>query len=391
MNFKSEYKIYSKLKFDCGFKNTYTINKIMFSSGGSINVIIRIKLPDRKFIILKIMPQTLYHNTKTKPNFDLLEIKFYQFFTQKYLLTDRTPHIVGIYNQTHCPDIKKFITKYLLDKKCLSIQDQLAKKIKSSESDDYLCDILLRGEMKLIRSDFYMVMLENCQMDLALMLRNMIRDVSYSKPIDIISELNRIFFQIIFTLSIIKDDYAGFLHGDFFVRNILVNMEKTYKKTDMIAYHYKTNIFYLPANGSNVKINDFGMSIIANKIEPNVFDPHTDPRHIFNSENYDPFSKKTDLFNFFIDTYKYISEMSDDYMPDKPVINSLRSFFQKFLDIKSIDKIPNKELLTDIWHINGLKILTDTLLEPSEYLIGDHFKQFRVLNPNSVIIKHYNL
>lgn len=390
MDFKSKYQIYSKFKLSCDIPN-YTVKNIMIGSGGSMNIIIRIELPGKKYLILKIMPQTLYYNVKKQPDFDKLEIKFYQFFTKKYLLTDRTPHIVGIYGTKQCSDIKKFIKKYLLNRACPTLTELLKGK-SISESKEAICDILLRKEMKLLRDDFYLIALENCDGDLVRLLEKMISLSSKSKKFvhSLLAELERIFFQLIFTISIIKNDYPGYLHGDFFVRNVLYSIENEFKSSDIVAYHFKKIIFYLPANGIYAKINDFGMSIIVNEITPDVFDPHLDPRSIHN-RNYNPFSKKTDLYNFLLDTYNYLDEFGLTFGLDANSVKSIEKFLSRFIDIKFLKKIRHQSILSDIWHIDGVKILTDTLLNPTDYLEQHHFDKFKTLKPGSHIIKNYNL
>lgn len=388
MDFKSKYDIYSKYKLNC--KNKYKIKDVMIGGGGSMNVILRLFLPEKKYLILKIMPQTFYYNVKEEPNFDELEIKFYKFFTKKYLLTNRTPNIVGIYGYVHCPDIKTFIKKYILDKPCPTLTDSLFTSM--TVTQEILCDILLRLEMKLIKKDFYIMSLENCDGDLTKYLEEQVKKVAqHKRPVnDFISDLKKIFFQIIFTLTIIKDDYPGFLHGDFFVRNVLYSLETKFKSSDVVAYYYQDLIFYLPANGICAKMNDFGMSIISNVIVPNITDPHADPRAI-NSRNYNPFSKKTDLFNFLFDVHKLLISFTMEFDLEPVLSRILGKFMNNFIDIQTLDKIPMQDILDDIWHIDGIKLLTNTLDNPQEYLLGSHFNEFKQLNKTYRIIFHYNM
>ena len=259
MNFVSEYKIYSKIKLDCTLGPDISVEKIMYGLGGSHNIIVKAKFKSR-ILIIKIFPLDAYHNTKLTPNFNKLEIKFYQFLTQKFLLTKRTPHIVGIYSYRHCSYIQPLIKK-LLHKPCLSYSDQLMTQIsKQSESDKHLCDILLRKEMKLIMEDFDMALIEYCETDVTSFIKQYLIKIKKSKSpkyiLGMVYGLHIIIFQIIFTLGIIKDAYPGFLHGDFFLRNILLQNIQSFGQTDYVAYHFKNKIFYLPANGPNAKIND---------------------------------------------------------------------------------------------------------------------------------------
>lgn len=99
-------------KISCNVVDQFKIKKIIFGSGGSNNIILDVDdLNKNNKLIIKIIPDFIYFNVKIKPNHDQLEIKFYQFFTKKYLLTARTPHIVGIYSYQKCSQIDKLLKK----------------------------------------------------------------------------------------------------------------------------------------------------------------------------------------------------------------------------------------------------------------------------------------
>ena len=406
MNYITEYDSVAKINLDCILGADIEIKKVMHGSGGSINIIVLAisKKTGAEFII-KIFPRTIYYNVKIYPNFDDLEMAFYYFFTKQYVQTNRTPHIVGIYSSIKCPDLESIIKQKIMGMSCPTITSKLKSKLKSrhrSKSDqtyktDYLCDILLRKQMKMIDSECDMILLEYCPDDFSSVLEQSLKKISVSKGENLEKDVSglvrllyRLFFQIIFTLTIIKDDYEGFLHGDFFLRNILIRSESAYKSTDYVSYQYKSNIFYLPANGFYAKINDFGMTTIANKIEPNVFDPNADPRRVLNGQNYNPFSKKTDLYNFFIDLYDELLFIEEEENIHPVKLQSVYKLIRKFFNTDTIDKIPDKDYLSSIWHIEGIDILTSTLKTPPEYLMGKLFDQFKTLPVGCVVIKKFN-
>src|SRR5690606_1066114 len=141
---------------------------------------------------------------------------------------------------------KKFILSIIPEnsKKCPTYEQKLTQKINLTESNLKLCNILHRLEFKLIDNQFNLVMLEYCTSDLSMLLlhhMNQLKNKTRLKLIEFnfVNDFDRILFQLIFTLAIIKDDYIGFIHGDFFMRNILLNEEKNYKFYDYVAYHYK--------------------------------------------------------------------------------------------------------------------------------------------------------
>jgi len=401
MNFNTKYSIFHNIPFECNLKKYFRINNIYVGSGGSHNLILDISDKNKHYAVIKIIPKMVRFNVKKKPNRDQLEIKFYQFLTKKYLRTDRTPHIVGIYNHKKCSPYDKLLLHLNPDMKhCPTKQDYLTKKINISHVQTVLCEQYEKYNHELIDKDYDMLLLEYCNLDLSYFLEwNMNRIKSEQSKFNLagfIYQLERLFFQIIFTLTIIKDDYPGFIHGDFFVRNILLLVETAYASNDYVAYHYEQRIFYLPANGIYVKINDFGYSVLVNELEPVEY-KYKKKYHKYNNVN--PFNPKNDLFDFFYDIYDGQNMGTTSLMklakakalPSK-TIKVLRSFLSKFFDIKTIDRVNiiNRELLQKTWYIDKIPVLENSLMTPREYLVGHYFKPFQDLPPNARIVKHFN-
>ncbi|XWV24812.1 putative serine threonine protein kinase [Tupanvirus deep ocean] len=404
MDFKYLYDSFSKLKFNCNITNLFKIKRIMFGSGGSSNIVIDVRDKNNNELIIKIIPDINFYNIKIKPDTNLLEIKFYQFFTEKYILTERTPHLVGIYNHQNCTRLDKLLLNIKPSKKtCPSYEDKLKKKINQSKVDFMICDLLLRHQMKILGPIFDVVLLEYCGGELHSMIEwylNQIKITSGSAQKNItnifISDLNRILFQIIFTLAIIKEDYPGFLHGDFFIRNILVSSETKYNDMDYIAYYYKQKIFYLPANGIYAKINDFGLTVIANELEPNTYEIDKQFHKLYNKN---PFNEKSDIFNLLHDIYdgqnwgsQSIKKLGNNLKIPKNKFDEIRSFINNFIKVDAIDKInnTNKFLLDQTWDIDGIKILENSVRTPNEYLMRNIFSGLQFLPANANIVRHFN-
>ena len=381
MNFILNYADNHKRKFDCHIKKD-KINRIILGSGGSNNIIIDFQDNGIR-LINKVIPQLIQFNVKIERNADQLEIKFYQFFTKKYMLTNRTPHIVGIYNHQTCTRIDKLLR--MLVSECPSLEDRLTKK--QSESDDYkICDLLLDYEAGLVRSEYDIVLLEYCPTTLSQVLSNIVHQENGP------SILKRILFQLIFTLAIIKDDYPGFEHGDFFVRNILISFEELYDENDYIAYHYQKEIFYFPANGMYAKMNDFGKSVIVNKIESSTYRLY---QPSYERDHRNAFNQKTDIFNLLHSIYdghnlgtQSIATLLNQRKKSIPIIKLMA----KFLDTKTIDKINknNRYLLDITWHIDRIKILEDTVKTPDEYMMGNYFTEYQNLPKGGNVVRHFN-
>lgn len=406
MNFKYLYDELHNLKFSCDVIDNFDINRIMFGSGGSINVVLEIesKKPQSKLIV-KVIPDLVYKNVVKKPNTNQLEIKFYQFFTKKYVLTDRSPHFVGIYSHQNCQPIDKFLKKINPEKgKCPSYQDYLLNPMENKMVENKLCDLLLRYEMKLLDPTYDVLYLEYCEYDLSDVVANYMNVIrkkilsdSRSVVADFIHFLYRMIFQLIFTLAIIKEDYPGFIHGDFFVRNILVNIEHGYTANDFVAYHYKQKIFYLRANGSYAKINDFGLSIMLDELKPNIYD---DEENYLKFHHKNPFNQKNDIFNFLHDLYDgenigawSIRKWADNLNIPFSEIAHIRSFLGEFINVDTIDRINsiNSSLLKQTWNIDGIDILENCVKTPDEYLTqNNYFEIFQEIPKDAKIIRHFN-
>lgn len=406
MDFAANYDKYHNLKLSCDIKSDFVINYVMFGSGGSSNIILNVTpkndVDDK--LIVKIIPSIIYTNVKIKPDYSQLEIKFYQFFTKKFILTNRTPHIVGLYNHQDCSGIASLLQNIRTNKgKCATTEDKLMKKEMKREDfiDNSICDLLLRHELKLIDSGFDIMLLEYCPIEFSFFIEDYMVQISKAEK-DVERVINvfiycliNIFFQLIFTLAIIKDDYPGFQHGDFFVRNILLSNVK-YVNGEFVAYHYKQKIFYLSASNVYAKINDFGYTLIAEDIVPSTYKYD---KMYFRANNTDPFNKKTDIFNLLHDVYsgqdlgtQSIMTLATDLKLPQDKMEPILRFMDNFIDIKLIDSIneTNRGLLNRTWNIDKIKILEDSVLSPEEYLMGDHFLFLQELPTGGKVIKHYN-
>lgn len=399
------YKKYHKYSVGCDLKNQFKINKIMTGSGGSENIIVEVVDKTGNSLILKIIPQFEINNVRIKPDFSLLEIKFYEFFTKKYILTNRTPHIVAIYNHQQCTNIAKTLKGIRQENsKCQPLTKKLLIKTDPWDIDQRICDLILKNKLELVNPVFDMLLLENCPISLTEMIQDYIFDISRSNGAlqkkfinSFINNLQRCLFQIIFTLAIIKDDYPGFYHGDFFMRNILCVIEKSYNENDFVAYHYRKLIFYLPANGTYFKINDFGLSVIVKELTPAVYHLEDKIRKYY---NIDAYNKKNDIFNILQDIYDGRQFSSSSIMGlaaqnniSMRIINPVREFLKKFINVDVIDKInsTNPGILNTLWHIAGVKILEDTVETPQQYLTRKYFHEYLILPANGNVIKHFNL
>lgn len=394
-------KIVSTIKSQCNFLNDYVIHSIKNGYGGSNNIVLILKKGKKIEVVVKIMPRNNFKNLKIVPNNDQLEIKFYEFFTHKFVITNRTPHIVNFYKHHKCEKIADLLKK-INKKKCLTMDEKLNMK-NIYYDDNNICDLLNRFESDLIKSKYDVMYMEYCESSMPSFIGDSIYSIKQSKENklesifnDFFYNLHRLLLQIIFTMAIIKEDYPGFFHADLFMRNILICSIHDKKDTDYVAYHYNQRIFYLPANGLYAKISDFGRSILENELEPSTYSIDKSSNKYY---NYNPFNKKNDIFTLLYDIYdgenfgaESIISLSNKFKMPKKRLDRIRNFMNIFIKTSVIDKIKENHasFLDSIWYIDNIKTLENTILTPHEYLTNGSFEIFQILPDECSIIKHYN-
>jgi hypothetical protein len=358
MEFYELYPEFSRLSVRCGKLDSYIkIKTISVGSGGSNNVIIIGKLKyNGKIIAIKIIPFLMKAPAMVERNpKDQNEIKFYELFTREIVLKKITPHIIGMYKSKHCNDIRN-----ILPNTCLTIEQALFKAENASLMQ--LCNLYRMLLDKIIGKQFDVALLEFCPADLS----GKLWEISELKTSKIINFLNRLVFQVAFTLAHLYIQYPDFQHGDLFIRNILGIDVDHYKNNEYFEYTYDNYKFYLPANGYFVKITDFGQSRLDHLIPTNkVF---IDPK----SREVDHLS---DMFNFLHDIYNGQELGANSLMTtirSKNKREAVRNYLKEYIDVNYIDRFNenNKSIFDNMWNISSYnKIIKATKIrEPKEYL-----------------------
>ena len=231
--------------------------------------------------------------------------------------------------------------------------------------------------------------------------------------------INRVIFQYSFTMCAIYTILPTYIHNDMFLRNIMARVETKYTENDFVEYICKNEkkgsgddsgddmIFYLPANGICIKINDFGYSLALPEIGDKIL--HKD--FLNRTKCVDEFTKfqpnmstdnshNSDTFNFIHDLYDGANMGQDSLMTliknntkiknKVKIIHSIKNTIKHYLDIDIIDKINeiNKKELNRIWNINTIPELEATIKHPMTYL-KDNFKLFSTKPINATIVKTY--
>jgi hypothetical protein len=217
--------------------------------------------------------------------------------------------------------------------------------------------------------------IEYCESDLNKELHKIIK----KNKDKIKSFLDRILFQIFFSLEVIKETYPLFMHNDLFIRNIMIkNIENDNK---FIRYKINNNYYDLPATGSMVKINDFGLTYINKQINKKK-----------------PFKcLSNDWFNILYDIYNGSNLGSSSLMSltkNKEKQLFIKKYFSNFINIKIIDKIIKNHKKSELdwnWKITCDNELEKILLVKNTKEIFDYFYDIFSASLENNITEIYNV
>jgi len=317
--YKSKYLILKKYKkggklFDyCNLPRNADLH---FGSGGS-DAIIAV-LDD---IVYKYFPIFVgFYDPKIKEIINLIkyEIMVIKKLTEKFVYTNKTPHIVKYYNYYKCDKIPSNI---------FNICDSYVKYLTEKKQFNNQCDLLYKkGYPRKLISPMFILEMEKVSNSL----ENSIIEISKKKWKEIEIFLDRLFFQIFFTLEIIKTIYPNYIHNDLFIRNILTENNKGLNNK-FIRYKYKNNFFDLPANGLFIKINDFSM----NQLSKSFYIKNNKNNLIINDHYRDYFSIIYDVYN----GANLGSKSLKTLIKNKNKLEKIDKYFNKFINVKIINKI----------------------------------------------------
>lgn len=294
--------------------------KLLFGSGGSETIIaITPKKDVYKYFPLIIKKGTPKKDIKYFVQRFKTEINNLKRLTKQFIHTNKTPHLVKLLNYDYCDKIPKNIFNDCIEN---------AIFLQSKHEPEPKCDYIYK-DSNIIGHGMYVAKLEYCDSQLNDALEKIIK-----KPIvQIKSFLDKLLFQIIFTLEIIRQKYPNYIHNDFFIRNILTTTNNVSKnKYNRYVLHNK--IYDIPADGLFIKIGDFSMS---------KFNGYS---NIYR----DWFNIIYDLYNGANHGSKSLSSLTKNFKKQQ----FLKKYFNQFMNVKIIDKIiknGKKKYLDRGWNI----------------------------------------
>lgn len=350
--------------------------KIYFGSGGSDGIIAVLEDRAYKYFPLFIRPRDNAKKIKEKNDNNKYEIAVIKELTKRIIKPKLSPHIIEFYANHRCDKIPSNIFK-----DCPSIADYLLKPSIEQKSK---CDLIFdKGYPRKLYKPMHVIEFEKGDGTL----NDEIVRISKKKWDLIETFLNRLFFQVFFTLESIKLVFPDYQHNDLFIRNILT-MKTNYQDDQYIRYNYNYQeqyTFDLPASGLYIKLNDFGMNELNKKLSKRYFND------VFISNRY------RDYFSIIYDVYNGGNHGGSSLyklIKNNDKIKKIDKYFGKFLNVKTIKKIIKnnkkrhldwdweKTLDNDVVNLLGIK-------EPDEYL--KHFIKIFPYDKNHNIIEEYGI
>jgi hypothetical protein len=312
-------------------------------------------------------------NSITRVDNDQQEIQTYKILTNEFVLTNKSPHIVSM------------IDTYKINIEHLFLGLPTIEKIyltRSTFIQQRLSFMRFQFNKHTLKSIADVAVLEKCPLTIPGQLSKILSSRSKNKMQNIIDFIDRIVFQVVFTLAVIQDKYPTFVHNDFFLRNVLAVEEK---KGKYIEYSYKSHKFYLPS-GFMIKINDFGYTLDKSKFTSSLKKEANS--RLISMPNIN--CKKCDIFNFLHDLYdgETLGVTSLQNGLDNKQFKIVKQTINKYIDTDILDKILNNndDMLRNLWSIYHITFLQKIVKEPHEYLISG-FKKFKKI-PAKIHVKY---
>lgn len=253
------------------------IKEWKFGSGGSTTII---GISKNKQYAYKFFPLIVYpgENIKAVINNIKQECWVWNILTRQIVNKNVSPHIVPLEGVSHY-SINSFFNK------CPSLLEYITSKKNANKP----CSYLYRNIPSHIQKGLYVAKSKFIPYSLA----SEIERISFLPENEMIAELDRILFQVIFTINIIQLKFPNFIHNDLFVRNILCSTISGHDENDVYEYRIKNHVFHVPVNGIFVFITDFGRT----QLDEKTLRKYGNKFEVLRE------NKNQDLFNFLYDLY----------------------------------------------------------------------------------------
>ena len=380
---------YKKNSLTSKIIDNYHIDNVTMGRDKTMNIFVRSKDTRKKYYI-KWYEHDIDDADGSWESRVKLEQAFAKFLLDKFVLTGKTPHINRYLDLvSDCENADEQI-ELMLGRDCPPIRNIIGVDIDRNVANPFCVKVSdIRASML---SDKYDLMISQYggkplydfmdRLCLSVEKRGFRRSEFFRRKVE---ELNRIYFQMIFTIAVIKEQYPGYIHGNLFSRNIVVDVVNTYSNLDYLAYHINGKIFYTKCNGPHAKMIDFEESRI-NK-------PGMDFRTLFpgKKEVYYPTGPDDEYFDMWsllgIQWYNSVQCGHDCRIITHVLEKFLNMDISK--DIAKLLRNPGVRHYVDSG-IQGLDKMESFVKKPMEYLESDIFDEYTKLPDNARIIYRFN-
>lgn len=200
------------------------------------------------------------------------------------------------------------------------------------------------------------------------------------------------FFSFCYTMSVIVYNNSNYRHNDIKPNNLLVELNKNYKKNNFICYKIFGTKFYIPQTKFIIKLHDFDYSNCDEIPNQKI----TKYNGLFKEINATPFT------NPVYDLHEYLNFYIRDFgklIKDSKIYNYFRSLFTE--DTFGEENTYTRRYKLTNFKINGQRTdLSDEqrynyipkdMKTPSELILFDSvFDIFKVLPKDGVVVETYN-
>lgn len=394
-----------------------------FGSGGSSSIIAITR--DSKDLksseqgsknVYKYFPVITHHSATRKYILNVqkkykYEIEVLKLLTSKFINTNKTPHIVEFKKSYYCRKLPEKIfagcetfMEYLKEvprpthtkvyeksnfvksffQSIFNIKPKkILVELPEPEYDavkEQICEFYNWGEPLFnLQKGMYIAQIEYCNTSL----KNELINISQQNFPEIKNFLDILFFQMFYTLEVIKEVYPNFIHKDLFIRNIM-GIKKDFESDTYIRYHYKDKIYDVPDNGLTFKINDFGLT----QVDESVYKRIGIKNKIIKDSYRDVFALLYDVYNGgnlgALSLYSLIE--------NKNIKEDLDKYFDDFFDVKVIKTLirnNKKRLLNEVWDKTIVKEFVEYIDLVNTKDILEHFESIFPYDKEHKIVAEY--
>lgn len=335
-----------------------------------------------------------------------LTLQIASFLTDRFTVTQKTPGIRSIYYLGMGDDLTKIIKKG----DCPSLEDSYLGDHTISSMAMATCYLLGTANLFSIKDidhraeaivtlgpKYYLTISEigTTWNELIFVLgEEMIKKIS--TPESVCLDLDRMIFQLLFTLAVIQEQYPGFSHSELNVKDVLCRFHSS-NPVNRRVYHFQGKSWELASNGWYAKLDNFERSYILPIESESVSDSDSDPKLVAIKTASDfphPFTPYDDawylLYHLHIFLKNHFAEMRYPYQYFYPVLYRV----ERLLDMTIIDKLSviNPSPLQRVPRTLALSPKTlATAKTPREYLVQGYFDHLSLPTaPSNKIELHYN-